>query len=361
MPEIGREMGVSLTTIIEKFPELLKLEKGEKSTPVSRLQTPRLAEENDLIFISEPKHLSEAAESRSKIWILKEKMLADVPKSFTGALLSSPNPYLAMALIGKEFFPLTTHHIPVDGLAIHPSAVISKSARVGARVKIGPGAIVSDGVVLEDDCVIGANTVLEPNVKIGKKTVLHPLVFIGHDCEVGSDCDIKPHTTIGGEGFGFAPDQNGFSNRITHYGRVVVENRVHIGSNVQIDRGTFEDSRIGEGTKIDNHCHFGHNIVVGKNTIIVGGMIAAGSVTIGSQCVIAGRATVAGHLKIGDRVHIGGLSGVSKTVEGPGQFAGHPLQPIKEDFRTRATLPVLPRMRKQISQILKKLEMDDHE
>jgi UDP-3-O-[3-hydroxymyristoyl] glucosamine N-acyltransferase len=202
---------------------------------------------------------------------------------------------------------------------------------------------------------------LEPNVKIGERTHIHPLVFIAHSCQVGADCEIKSHSTIGGEGFGFAHDNKGHHHRITHYGRVIIEDRVHIGSGVSIDRGTFDDSRIGSGTKLDNHSHFGHNIRIGQDTILVGGQLYAGSVSIGSNCVFGGRVSIQGHLEICDNVQLMGLTAIGKSIDKPGQYGGLPVQKINDELRTRAVLPFLPKMKRQIARIMKKLEMDNDE
>lgn len=357
-------MAVQLGSILNRFPELLQLQEATESfasTSVEGIQANHLASASEMVFVSEAKHLNDAKRGRSQIWVVQNKLIESLPKPWPKNLIASPNPYLAMALIGKAFFPLKPGIIPVDEIAQHPTAVISSTAKIGKNVKIGPGAVISDGVELANDVIVGANTVLEPFVKVGPRTHVHPLVFIGHSCEIGADCEIKPHTTIGGDGFGFAHDNKGQHYPITHYGKVIIEDRVHIGSSVNIDRGTFDDSRIGEGTKLDNHSHFGHNVRIGKNTILVGGQLFAGSVTVGSNCVFGGRVAVQGHLNICDNVHLMGITAVGKGIDKPGQYGGLPVQKMNDELRTRAVLPFLPKMKKQISRILKKLEMEDDE
>ena len=352
-------MGIQLISILDRFPILLKLEQGDQNFTVDRVQSALLAGPNDMVFVSEAKHLDETTKSKSQLWVVQKGLIANLPKDFNGTLVSSSNPYLAMALIGKEFFPLKPGVTPVDGVAIHPSAVIAKTARLGHRVKIGPGAVISDGCLINDDVVIGANSVIEPNVKIGSRTHIHPLVFIGHSCEIGADCEIKSNSTIGSEGFGFAHDQKGQHHRLTHYGSVIIENRVQIGAGVQIDRGTFEDSYISENVIIDNHCHFGHNIRIGRNSTFVGGTLVAGSVSIGANCLFGGRVTISGHLSICDNVQLMGKTAIGKSIDKPGQYGGLPVQPMKDVLKTRAILPLLPQMRKQLLRILKKLEMEE--
>ncbi len=202
---------------------------------------------------------------------------------------------------------------------------------------------------------------IEPDVKIGRRSHLHPLVFIGHSCILGEECEIHPNTTIGSEGFGYAADEKFNQYRITHYGKVILEDRVHIGANVSLDRGTFLDSRVGSGTKIDNHCHFGHNFVIGKNSLITAGMISAGSVTVGDYCVFGGRTTISGHLEIASKSHISGMSVVTKSIEEGGEYGGFPLQKLRDTLKTRAALRHLPEIQESVKKILKHLGLESKE
>lgn len=352
-------MGIQLNTVLGKFSDLLTLEKGSPDLSVSGMKDPAHAGPEDLIFIFSPKHLKAATESQSRIWIIsKELVPATLPQNIS-ALISSPNPQLAMARIARHFFRDTSHFQPIQGSAIHPAAQVSSTARLGMRCIIGPGAVISDHCELGDDCVVGANAVIEPHVKLGARTHIHPLVFIGHHCETGTDCEIKPHTTIGTEGFGYAYDSQFKAERITHFGRVVLGDRVHIGAGVQIDRGTFLDSRIGADTKIDNHCHFAHNIEIGRNTIIAGAVIAAGSVKIGDYCVIGGRSTINGHLEIVSRTKIAGASAITKSILVSGEYGGFPLQEVNLALKTRAVIPRLPEMRRQLMEVMKRLGLNE--
>ena len=346
-------MAVRIHEIVHKFPGLLSLVRGSADTIFDKMHAPDSRAPNSLIFVSNAEHLREAFKSSAQSWVVNKAIEPLVPASTVNVLLS-PNVPLAMALIGKEFFPQTGYQ-KISAESIDPRAVISTSAKIAKNCVIGPGAVIGDRVEVGDGCVIGANCVLEAGVRVGPRTHVHPLVMISRECEIGADCIIKSHTVIGGDGYGYAQDESHIHHRIQHYGRVIIEDRVHIGSGVQIDRGTFIDSRIGEGTKIDNHCHFGHNIIIGKHTLITGGMIAAGSVTIGSHCVFGGRTTIKGHLSICDRVQIAGISGITKSITQPGSYGGLPLQEMSKEMRTRATLKEIPDMAKQLRRIFKHL------
>jgi UDP-3-O-[3-hydroxymyristoyl] glucosamine N-acyltransferase len=357
-PEEGPLMSVLIRNLMENFPDLVALSRGSAETPLGDLRAPENAVADSLIFVGNQEHFRAALTSAAKTWLVTKDLEPKVPATVANLLVSANVP-LAMAGIANKFFPLTEHLQSIRGERIHPSAQIAQTAKIGAGTIVGPGAVIAENCAVGENCVIGANAILENGVKVGARTHIHPLVYIGHGCELGTDCEVQPNTTIGSEGFGYAQDKQHNHHRIIHYGRVILEDRVHIGAGVQIDRGTFLDSRIGAGTKIDNHCHFGHNIQIGQNTLITGGMIAAGSVTIGSYCVFGGRTTIAGHLSIGDKVQLGGLSGVTKSITVPGVYAGLPLQALPLEIRTRASLKHLPKLVKQVRRILKHLKLED--
>ncbi|HMN66913.1 MAG TPA: UDP-3-O-(3-hydroxymyristoyl)glucosamine N-acyltransferase [Bdellovibrionales bacterium] len=347
-------MTVHIREIVENLPDLVNLHRGAGAATVSDLQTGATAQNHSLIFVASKQHLQEALESRAQAWVVHKDLIDKIPPTVP-TVLASANPQLAMATIAKRFFPLTKHHQPIAGAKIHPSAQIAKTAQIGPGCTIGPGAVIGENCEIGEDSIIGANTVIEPDARIGARCHLHPLVFIGHSCQLGDECEVHPNTTIGSEGFGYAQDKQFNSHRITHYGRVVLEDRVHVGAGVQIDRGTYQDSRIGSGTKIDNHCHFGHNIVIGKNCLITGGMITAGSATIGNYCVFGGRTTMAGHITVADKVQIGGLSGITKSVTKAGEYSGMPLQELRDALRTRMAMRHLPKLLVQMRKVMRQL------
>lgn len=353
-------MSVRIGDILEKFPDLLTLVKGSPETRIKSIKAVSNAAEGDLIFVFSAKNLKESVETQSRNWVVHKDLTTQLPPSVTTALASS-NPQLAMARLAKQFFPQTAHFSPIRGAKIHASAQVSPTARLGADCIVGPGAVIGDDCLVGANSIIGANSVLEPKVKVGERTHIHPLVFVGHSCEIGNDCEIHPNTTIGSEGFGYAYDTTYTATRMTHYGRVILEDGVHIGAGVQIDRGTFLDSRIGANTKIDNHSHFAHNIEIGRNTIIPAGMITAGSARIGNYCVFGGRVTVGGHLEIPDKTKVSAVSVIGKTIAKAGEYGGFPLQEISETLKTRVAMRHLPELVKQVRQLVKHLGLKDAE
>lgn len=351
-----------LKDLLEIFSDQIKLISGDFKEPISGLSQPKNAKNSELVIISEKSHLEEAQTGSSSIWVVKSQLISEDLKQLPIALLSCDQPKLFMAQVAKRFFRPTEHHLITGESYIHPSAVIDSSSSIASSVIIGPNAIIGKGVQIGENSVIGAGAVVENHVKIGNNCHLHPQVFIGHHCEIGNFCEVKPQAVIGGEGFGYATDLKEMKHhRITHFGKVILEDGVHIGSGTTIDRGTFSDSIIGAETKIDNLCHFGHNIEIGRGTIVTGGVVVAGSVKIGSACVIGGGTCIAGHLEITDQVQIGGLSGVTKSIKESGAYGGYPLQPLKDYLKTQSSLASLPRLRKTVSQLEKHLDKDQQQ
>ena len=351
-------MPVQIREIVDAFPDLLTRSRGPDDASVGDVQTGLTASDTSLVFVSTAAQLREAAASPTRAVVVAEKLSDQVPPSIATVIVARSTP-LALARVCVKFFAQTRGHHVLEGPAVHPAAHVAASARLGEGCIVGPGAVIGEDCVIGDRCIIGANSVLEPGVTVGDDTHVHPLVFIGHSCVIGKRCEIKPNTSVGTEGFGYAQDAEFNHHRLTHYGRVVLDDDVHLGAGVQMDRGTFGDSRVGRGTKIDNHCHFGHNICIGEKNLITAAMITAGSTTIGNANVFGGRCTIKGHLTVGDRVQIAGISSIGKDLLKPGEYGGHPLQPLAEEMRSRASLKKLPALVRQVRQIMKHLGLEN--
>ena len=210
-------------------------------------------------------------------------------------------------------------------VAIGPFAVIGSRVRLGQRVVVEAGAWLGEGVVAGDDCLIGPNVVCYPGTRLGRRVVL------------------KAGAVIGGTGFGFLRGTEGH-RRLPQLGACVLEDDVEIGSGSCIDRGSFEDTVIGQGTKIDNLVQVGHNVRLGARCLVMATTGIAGSCRIGDDVVIAGGVGVADHVTIGDRAVIGAKS----VVFGPGQVAagavvsGYPARPHRAFLRAQAALFRVP-------------------
>jgi len=351
---------VNIDTILEKFPALVTWHSGDKSaaacTPCSSENPAR----NGLCFCQDQQELEHCFSQGVSILVVPAS-LGDRAKALnpgSSAILISDELQVAMAKMNAEFFLPQWGRTPFGEDRIHPSANIHPSARLHESVVVYPNAVIGPDVIIEEQTVIGANTTLEGNISIGKRCFIKSNVFVGHSVQIGDDCRIEPQTSVGTDGCGYGSDKNGQHFAKPHFGKVILGDRVEIGCGVYIDRGTFDDTVIGEGTKIDNHCHFAHNTTIGKDCMILAGFITAGSSTFGDNCVFAGRVGANGHISVCDDVTIGPVSVISKNITRPGMYGGFPLVPYKDFIKNQASSASLYDMRKSVNKILRKLGIE---
>ncbi|CAN5405251.1 UDP-3-O-(3-hydroxymyristoyl)glucosamine N-acyltransferase [soil metagenome] len=314
---------------------------------IHSVNSPDFAGPGQVGFVTQPKYLEKALASTASVLCFPEKsknvVVARIESGGTPrAYFFSKEPELAMRETIQSFFQ-TTPYINQDfETPVHPTAVIHPEAQLGRGVRIGPFAVISKHVVIGDEAVVGAHTVIESRSKIGARTVLHPFVYIGPSCDVGADCEINPHTVIGKEGFGYAHDTKNNHYRIPHTGRVIIGDRVHLGSSVTVDRGTFADTRIEAGAILDNRIQISHNAVIGENAIITAGFVIAGSSKVGRNFLTGGNTAVTGHIELCDNVQLAALSVVRKNITKPGAYGGNPLMPMRDYMRFLAAQMKLP-------------------
>jgi UDP-3-O-[3-hydroxymyristoyl] glucosamine N-acyltransferase len=352
-------MTVRVTDIIEHFPKLLRLLRGDAQTQLSRPRSPSAPEAGCILFLNERRLIEDAVGSSASVLVVADADAdVEVLAKASQTLLQSPNPELALALVAHAFFPVTAYKDGFDGHRIHPSAVISESAGISEDAIVGPNAVIGANARIGEACVVGANTTVEADVVIGDGSHIHANVFIAHGTIIGKHCEIHPMTSLGTDGFGYAHDEQFNHYRHVHYGRLVIEDDVHVGACVTIDRGHFADSLIGRGTKIDNQCHLAHNVRVGRNCLMAGDFMTAGTVTIGDNNVFGGSSRVSDHVTVGDNMQFAGLAAIVKNINEPGKaFGGRPLQPVNDYLKSNASIAHLPTMRKNVARIMRKLGM----
>jgi UDP-3-O-[3-hydroxymyristoyl] glucosamine N-acyltransferase len=308
-----------------------------------------------MVFISNEKHFALALQNGVSVLVIpsqfKDKAL---PFITTQTLLLSPNVTLAMALVIDKFF---NPPYPKLENPIHTTAQVHKSAKLGKNVEIGAYCVIGQNVEIGENTKIHSHVVIEHDVKVGTNTVIFPYVFLGHGTQIGNFCEIKPHATIGTEGYGFAHDEKGRHYRIPQRGIVVIEDYVSIGAQCTIDRATFEITKIGEGTKMDNMIHVAHNSKLGKHGLYAGGSVIAGSAKIGDHVTVGGHSSIGGHLEITDNVQISGKSGVPSGISKSGIYGGHPIEPLKDHLRTQVSLKKLTQGLRDLKKVMKHLNI----
>ncbi|KAL1195173.1 putative UDP-3-O-acylglucosamine N-acyltransferase 2 [Cardamine amara subsp. amara] len=209
------------------------------------------------------------------------------------------------------------------GGTCHSSALIDSLALVEV------GAVVHENAVLGAEVHVGSGTVIGPSVKIGPSTRIGYNVSISN-CSIGDSCVIHNGVCIGQDGFGFYVDEHGNMVKKPQTLNVKIGNRVEIGANTCIDRGSWRDTVIEDDTKIDNLVQIGHNVIIGKCCLLCGQVGIAGSVTIGDYVALGGRAAVRDHVSIVSKVRLAANSCVTKNITEPGDFGGFPAVPIHE-------------------------------
>ncbi len=239
----------------------------------------------------------------------------------------------AFAAVAQLFYPQS-------GLPVwNQQAFIDPTAKIGKDVQLAPGVVVGPHVEIGENTRIGPSSVIARGVAIGRNCEIGSNVSISHAL-IGDEVLILPGAQIGQPGFGFASGPGGHV-KIPQIGRVIVQDRVEIGSCTAVDRAALGDTVIGEGTKIDNLVQIGHNTRIGRHTVIVGHVGISGSCELGDFVVVGGQAGIADHVSIGDGARLAARSGVIAYVP-PGQdYGGMPAKPLREYARELAAIKML--------------------
>ena len=261
-------------------------------------------------------------------------------------------PKLAFARIAAKLHP--QKHRKAE---VHPTAVIAASAATGNNVFAGAFVCVGDGTTIGDGTQLRAGAKVGDNVIIGNNCILHPNVFIEDDSVIGDGVVLHSGVVIGADGFGYVRDGKKGYLKFPQIGRVVIENDVEIGANTCVDRGALGETRIGEGTKIDNLVQVGHNVIIGKRCVIAAQTGISGSVTIEDDCVIGGQVGFGDHVRVQSGAVIGSQAGVlpGKIVR-PGVWWGTPIQPLEEFKRQNAHVKGLQRIKDDLKVLKKRFD-----
>ncbi len=314
---------------------------GDALFQVSQLMSLESAAADAISFCVDP--VTNAALSTSKAGAV---MLAPAYEDFfVGNKILVDNPYLAYAKISSVFAAITKSGHPPS---IDPatSAGISSTAEIGDNVSIGRFTTIGDNSSIGDDVVIGHGVHIADNVQIGAGCRIENNVVISTRCQIGYNCHLSPAAVIGANGFGYAADGESW-HRIEQLGRVIIGNKVDVGANTTIDRGSLGDTTIGHGVKLDNQIQIAHNVEIGENTAIAGCVGIAGSAKIGKRCQIAGRAAILGHLEIADDVTILVNSTVTKSIHRKGEYGS--MIPVQTISQWRKNLAIIRRLDKILS------------
>lgn len=304
--------------------------------------------EGAISFLANPKYTHHIYSTRSSVVLVRRDF--EPEHEITATLIAVDDPYATVASLLDMVSKMTAEQpagieqpsyvaegvtIP-DGAYIGAFAYVGKGCTLGRNVKIYPQVYIGDNVTVGDDCV------------------LYPGVKVYHGCRIGNRCTVHAGCVIGSDGFGFAPDKDGYK-KIPQIGIVEIADDVEIGANTTIDRSTMGSTRIGRGVKLDNLVQVAHNVEIGDNTVMASQTGVAGSTKIGSWCMVGGQVGFAGHIKVGDRVMIGAQSGIPADLKDDSKVMGYPAVDVRDFRRQFVCMKNLPELSRLVREMEKKI------
>jgi UDP-3-O-[3-hydroxymyristoyl] glucosamine N-acyltransferase len=325
---------------------------GDENAKVVNLSKIEEGKPQTLSFLSNPLYTPYIYTTDASIVIVNRSLQLEKPVKSTCTLIRVDNAYESFAKLLELYDQVRNSKVGIEQPSyIGPKTTygedcyIGAFAYIGSRVKIGKNVKIYPQVFIGDNCQIGDNTTLYAGVKVY------------HDCIIGNDCTIHASTVIGSDGFGFAPNSENNYKKVPQIGNVVIEDHVEIGSNTSIDRATLGSTIIRKGVKLDNLIQIAHNVEVGENTVMAGGVFIAGSTKIGKNVMIGGQAGVIGHLKVADGVKIAGQSGVGNNIDKEGEIVqGSPAFAIGDYKRSYVLFRSLQKLNDRIRTLELKLK-----
>lgn len=288
---------------------------------------------------------------------LSKASAAIVPVDFTfdgKTLIQVADPLMAFVAVFTHLQGKTTP----GPIGVHSRAIVDDSACVGDDASIHANAIVGANTVIGKRCVLHPGVAIGRNCRLGDDVVLYPNVVLYEDTVLGDRVIVHANSVIGADGFGYR-FQQGRHVKVPQLGNVVVGNDVEIGANSCIDRGAFQSTVIGDGTKIDNLVQVAHNCKIGKHNLLASQVGIAGSCVTGNYVVMGGQSGMKDHLNVGDAAMIGAKSGVIHDVPAGGRVFLYPEFEEKEAGRIIACLKRLPSMRKSLLRVLKEMNLSE--
>ena len=304
---------------------------GNENAKINTFAKIEEGKEGAISFLSNPKYTSYIYETKSSVVLVNNDLQLERPVSCT--LIRVDNAYECLAKLMQAYAQKQPKKTGIDSLAF-----VAKSAKIGKDVYIAPFACIGENVTIGDGCAI------------------YPHVVIYDGCQIGNNVTIHAGSVIGADGFGFAPNTEGY-DKIPQLGIVVIEDNVEIGANTCVDRSTMGQTIIHKGVKLDNLIQVAHNCEIGENTVMSAQAGMAGSTKIGAWCMVGGQAGFSGHIKIADKTFVGAQSGVISNTKGDGeQLIGAPAVNPKMYFKARALDAKLPEMYREIAALRRELE-----
>jgi len=311
-------MKFSTPQILEDIAKILNCDYiGNAEFPVLGMNEIHVVEPGDIVFVDHPKYYDKALESKATIVLINKKV--DCPEG--KALLITDDPF-------RDFNKLTNHFNPF----ISASAAIAESAIIGENTIIQPNVFIGNNVKIGNDCLIHANVSIYDNAVIGNNVTIHSGTILGADAFYYKNRPEKFDKLLSG-------------------GNVVLEDNVDLGALCTIDKGVSASTIIGEGTKIDNQVHVGHDTVIGKRCLIASQVGISGCVIIEDFVTIWGQAGITSGITIGEKAVISAKSGVSKSLAGHKSYFGIPADDFRKKYKEIAAIRLIPEILEKIDKL----------
>ncbi len=302
-----------------------------------------------LSFLSNPKYNHYIYDSNASIILVNEDFQPE--KKVKATLIRVQNAYQSLAQLLSLIEQSTPKKTGISSLA-----VIADSAVIGENSYVGPYVYIGDNVIIGKNARIYSHVSIEDNNTIGDNITIYSGARIYKKCIIGNNCTLHSGAVIGGDGFGFAPTEDGTYKKIPQMGNVILEDNVDVGCNSTIDRATLGSTIVRKGAKIDNLVQIAHNVEIGENTAIASQCGIAGSTKVGKNCVLAGQVGISGHLQIADGTIFGAQTGVPNSIKTPNQiYLGYPAIPVGNFRRSSVVYKNLPDLQKIVYDLQKKI------
>ncbi|MCA1556229.1 MAG: UDP-3-O-(3-hydroxymyristoyl)glucosamine N-acyltransferase [Acidobacteria bacterium] len=319
---------------------------GDAQVLIERVASLESAGAGAISFVEEGRFLEGARASRASCLLVPEGA-TDAGGDFAATLIEVAHPKLAFALVAEVLHPQARR-----ASAIHPTAIVAETARIGEEVFIGANVVVGERAGVGKGTQILAGAILNDDVEVGSDCVIHPNVVLYAGVRLGSRVILHAGVVVGADGFGYVRDKDGY-HKFPQVGAVVIEDEVEIGANSCVDRGALGETRIGRGTKLDNLVHVGHNVLIGERVVIAAQTGISGSTVIEHDAVIGGQVGMGDHARVGAGAIVGSKAGIlpGKIVRAGAVVWGVPVRPLDEYKRLNAHFGRLPQMRAEIDEL----------
>ncbi|MCF7869799.1 MAG: UDP-3-O-(3-hydroxymyristoyl)glucosamine N-acyltransferase [Candidatus Omnitrophica bacterium] len=318
---------------------------GDPEIVITGISGIKEANSGDITFLANPKYSSLLDSTKASAIITSRDVSSSRP------LIKTDNPSVAFAKVVNLALGQNRKHPQ----GISSNSLIDRGAKVASSAAVGPFTFIEEGAEIGEGSIIYGGCFIGHKVKIGKRCLIYPNVTIREKTEIGDNVIVHSGTVIGSDGFGFEAT-DGIRQKIPQIGIVKIEDNVEIGANVTIDRARFDKTTIGQGTKIDNLVQIAHNVIVGRDCVIVAQVGISGSTSVEDGVILAGQAGIVGHIKIGERAIVAAQAGVTKSVAAKTKVSGYPAKPHRQAAKVNACIQRLPELNKKVKELENKIK-----